>query len=157
MTFIVVILAIAALRADPPAPKISLFIVSEEKIPGGHFIDTKEFPKLGYIAATPDLVITRLKSLSKGAGATSFHVDANGKETRPPDHPGLLIRLHDKDAPAFIALSQKTFGKVVLFMINDKLVTAPLMRAKFTEGAFTLELPGQNLDALYDELKKMVE
>jgi hypothetical protein len=42
---------------------LAFYIVSEQRIEGGRFIDTTNFPKLGYIAAKPDLMVTNLAAV----------------------------------------------------------------------------------------------
>lgn len=60
MIFAGLFLACSAWAADEK-PTLAFYIVGPEKIEGGRFIDTKAFPKLGHIAAKPELVIAALK------------------------------------------------------------------------------------------------
>jgi hypothetical protein len=43
---------------------LEFYLVSTNRLPNGRFIDTEFFPKLGYIAAVPDLTITKVKKVS---------------------------------------------------------------------------------------------
>ena len=53
-------------EAAPANPSLSFYVISKDKINDGRFIDSPEFPKLGYISDKPRLVIVRLKSVLPG-------------------------------------------------------------------------------------------
>ncbi|HXR45980.1 MAG TPA: hypothetical protein VN784_00940 [Candidatus Limnocylindrales bacterium] len=117
-TFIYTLAVLAALltgcKRQPPATPLSLYIVSTEKVDGGRYIDTPAFPKLGYIAATPDLIITSLEAV----GPNEAGVAGNMK-------PGVVVMLHQVDAEKCAALSQKAVYRKILFMVGDEPLTAP--------------------------------
>jgi hypothetical protein len=46
---------------------LRFFVVSDEPVAGGRYVDTPECPKVGGITNTPNLVITRLQSVSTNA------------------------------------------------------------------------------------------
>ena len=91
-------------RSNVPSTPLSFYTVSEEKIDGGRFIDTADFPKLGYISAAPDLVITRLAEVLAETGTTG---------------PELDITMRPEDAKKFEALTERIVMKKVLLMLGD--------------------------------------
>jgi hypothetical protein len=97
---------------------LNFYIVSEEKIDGGQFVDTTNFPKLGYIHATPDLVITKLESVETNVSQSIIL----GKET---DQLAVVIFMQQDDAKKFSTLTENTIGKKVLMMLGDKPLIAP--------------------------------
>ena len=62
-TLTVLVALVTGCQSRQPATPLSLYIVSTEKIDGGRYIDTPAFPKLGYIAASPDLIITSIEQV----------------------------------------------------------------------------------------------
>ena len=125
---------------------LSFYVVHDEKIEGGRFIDTSDFPKLGYIAATPDLVIRRLQS-----------VTTNGSLPFSEARPGVFITLRSEDAPSFIALTERAVGKQLLTMLGDTPLMAPQVREP-VRGATLMLTPGVETDSRKqaDDLKKLV-
>jgi hypothetical protein len=116
-TFIYTLAVLAALltgcQRPPPATPLSVYIVRTEKIDGGRYIDTKAFPKLGYIAATPDLTITSIQQVDANKAGMVGHL-----------RPCIVVMLRQDDAERFAALSQKAVFKKILFMLGDKPLTA---------------------------------
>jgi hypothetical protein len=127
---------------------LSIYIVSEEKIDGGRFIDTEEFPKIGYIAATPDLAITRLDMVS-----------TNGQKTSAPvkQRVELIITMRPEDAKKFTAITDKATGKRLLLMLGDTPLIAPMVRGPIPTQSIVLTL-GDKVDQkkIEDGLKKLV-
>lgn len=88
--------SLAYSATDTKSGALSFYVVSEEKIDGSRFIDTPDFPRLGYIAAKPDLVITRLAAVSKTMSySRSAKIGKDGKwvETLVPDRPALDVQI----------------------------------------------------------------
>lgn len=86
-TFILSLLAISLLsgchiRGPKPAAKsLSLYVVNSTSVDGGRFINTQDFPKLGYIRPVPDLVIYRLKAAGLYKLHTTTDVEGSGEHT----------------------------------------------------------------------------
>jgi hypothetical protein len=69
--FTVAAIVLAGCGKSSPDSKndpLRFYLVNEEKIDGGRFIDQPGFEKVGYVANTPDLVITQLEAVK-----TTFH------------------------------------------------------------------------------------
>lgn len=139
---------------------LSFYVVSEEKIEGGQFIDTLDLPKLGYIAAKPDLIITKLVAVSDTVQHRELgEIDKKGKyTTKPlPDAPAFLVTILPKDSQKFEALTKNNIGRRVLIMVGNKPLIAPPVSCPITESAFVIAI-GEHLDrkVVGDSLKRLV-
>ncbi len=140
---------------------LSFYVVSDEKIEGGQFIDTPDFPKLGYIAGAADLVITRLEAVVPDVSRQQdVMVDKDGKQTVMPlrTRPALTIRMRSEDAKKFSALTEQAIGKRVLLMLGATPLIAPRIQVPISTPSLILTL-GDKTDnkKVEDELKKLVK
>jgi len=127
-------------RNNTEVTPLSVYIVSQEKLKGGRFIDTPDFPKLGYIAPKPDLAITRLEEVNFLAITEELGTNVPAHIGQP--RPGVIIVLRDEDARKFAALSEKASMKKTLLMLGDTpllapMVTSPLDAVKMQRLQFT--------------------
>ncbi len=107
---------------------LRFFVVSQEKVEGGRFIDTPELPNVGYIAAKLDLVVTTLQDVSVSS-------------KNPPDSPpALSVTLQPEDARRFANLTKKSIGKRLLLMLGDKPLTAPRVMSTLEGGRFLIRI-----------------
>ena len=129
-------------HSNVPSTPLSFYTVSEEKIDGGRLIDTADFPKLGYISAVPDLVITQLEEVIADTGATG---------------PEISIMMRPEDAKKFEALTERIVMKKILLMLGDKPLIAPWVQAPISTPSLLLTL-GKNTNNMEveDELKKLL-
>jgi preprotein translocase subunit SecD len=139
---------------------LAFYIVSEEKIEGGRFIDSTNFPKLGYIAAKPDLIITNLVNVypTEQSGYDILH-DKAGNETAVPRHPrpSLTIQLSSDDAKKFTALTEDAMGKKLLVMLGERPLIAPVVRTRIQAGYIEIDcLNSTELKKMEDEFKKLI-
>jgi hypothetical protein len=72
--------ALMSVGAETTFPTLNFFVVHDRAIAGGKFIDTADFPKLGYIGNVPDLIVTNLQAVTLTNATTT--VTINGKSTR---------------------------------------------------------------------------
>ena len=147
-------------KPSGPITPVSFYIVSQEKIEGGRFIDTEDFPKLGYIAAAPDLVITRLLSVAPVVThQQSSMVDKDGKETALPSETKseIAMSMRADDAKNFTTLTGKAVGKELLMMLGETPIVAPRIGAAVSLATLTLTLPAKaDKKKIEDGLKKLV-
>jgi hypothetical protein len=145
---------------DPTSSTLSFYVVSEEKIERGRFIDTLDLPKLGYIAAKPDLVITQLVSVSETVSHSSMgKIGKDGKltETPLPDTPALNIIILPADAKKFEVVTEHSVGQRVLMMLGDIPLIAPTVQAPISTQSFQVTLgTHSNQKMIEDGLKKLV-
>jgi hypothetical protein len=139
---------------------LTFFIVNDQKIEGGRFIDSTNFPKLGYVAAKPDLTVTNLADVFR-AKIANFGIegDGKGKQTIIPMHPPptLTIKLRPEDAKRFTALTEKALDKRLLIMLGNKPLTAPKVFMPIQSPAFGVNVANQaELEQLEKTLKKLV-
>ena len=144
---------------DTTKAVLSFYVVSEEKIDGGRLIDTLDLPKLGYIAAKPDLVITQLVAVSQTVVADGGIYDKDGKQIgRPgPDRAALDIMIRSEDSRKFEALTKENIGKRVLMMLGDVPLIAPIVQSPISTQSFQVII-GKHGDPkkIEDGLKKLV-
>jgi preprotein translocase subunit SecD len=145
---------------DTKSGALTFYVVSEKKIDGGRFIDTPDFPKLGYIAAKPDLVITQLVAVSETVAHSSMgKIGKDGKltETPLPDQPALIVRILPADAQKFESLTEQSIGKRVLLMVGDTPLIAPVVHSPISTQSFQITI-GERSDqkVIEDALKKLV-
>jgi hypothetical protein len=156
-TYILSLMAVflCGCRSNVPSTPLSFYTVSEQKIDGGRFIDTAEFPKLGYIAATPDLVITRLADVYP---TEPEGVIINGKAVpTPAGRSALGIELRPDDAQKLSTLSERVIGKRLLIMLGEKPLMAPRVQAVLSTRRLILECPTQaERDSVQSELERLV-
>jgi hypothetical protein len=134
---------------------LRFYIVSEQKIEGGKFIDTPTLPKVGYISATADLVITNLLDVYRERRATSAIVDGKVVPIKPPL--GLAVALQPADAKRFTTLTEKALGKRLLVTLADRPLTAPKVVASIDTDRFSIDFVNDlELKKTHDELKKLI-
>lgn len=129
-------------ESDVRPVALSFYTVSKEKVEGWKYIDLPQFPKLGYIASTPDLIIHQLKAVEPyRAQSILITTDANGqKQMKFKKGPGFKITLLKEHTASFTALSNLALHHQVLIMLGDTPLTAPMMQAEITDPKFTLDM-----------------
>ena len=158
-TFILSLMAVilCGCSSNVPSTPLSFYTVSEEKIDGGRFIDTADFPKLGYIATTPDLVITRLADVYQTEPQAGVII--NGKVVpTPAGRSAIGIEISPDDAQKLSALSERAIGKRLLMMLGEKPLIAPRVQAVLSTQRLLLEFPTQaESKNVQSELKKLIQ
>lgn len=154
--------------ADTPnssLPTVAFYVVSEEQIEGGRFIDTKEFPKLGYIRRTPDLALTALEAVTVANDVLGKFVREQqnrngGLAGLGSDWRTLYIKLLPEDARKFEVLTKNNLGKRILLMLGEQPLTAPLVGAPINYGIVPVTFGNykrtEKLEAAQKELGKLV-
>ena len=134
---------------------LKFYIVSEQEIEGGKFIDIPTLPKVGYISATADLVVTNLLDVYREKRATAVIVD--GKVVPIESPPGLAVALRPADAKRLTTLTEKAIGKRLLVVLGDMPLTAPKVDAPIETDRFSIVFKTESeLKKTEDELKKLI-
>ena len=143
MTFVGLFLALSV-WAEEEKPTLAFYAVSPQEIERGRFIDTKEFPKLGYIAAKPGLVIAQLKEARLIKRAT--------------DRPNILITLQDKQVDQLEDFTGKNVGKKILLLLGKEPLIAPRVVEKFRAPALQISLSeNKKRTRILKALKQLIE
>ena len=121
------------------SPVLKVFVVSDEPLADGQQIDTAEFPKLGFISGTPNLVFKRLKELSLGENAMP-----------QPDNKisttwQFGICLTPEDAARFASLTASNVSRKVLITVGDVPLIAPRISEPLESGSFVITCSEQSL------------
>jgi len=117
---------------------LQFFLVCDDPISDGRFIDTERFPKLGFIARTPALAIHRLKEVtleervqfSQGQSRTNWSFN---------------IFFVEEDGAKLKALTATNVSKKLLIMIGNKPVSAPTIRAPLENNSVMIECDDRSL------------
>ena len=118
---------------------LSFYIVSDGKIAGGRYMDTPDFPKLGYIASKPDLVITQLMAV-----------------TPLSERNAIEVTILPEDAQKLTSLTEQNIGKKVLLMLRDVPLMAPRVNSPIST-TFELTIGDDSKrKKIEEELKKLV-
>ena len=143
ITFPVLPLVFSAWAAEEK-PTLAFYAVSPQEIEGGRFIDTKEFPKLGYIAAKPGLVIVQLKEALL--------------ITRPGNRPNILITLQDKQVNQLEDFTGKNVGKKILLLLDQEPLIAPRVLEKIRAPTLQISLSEEKKRTrILKALKQLIE
>lgn len=147
-------------NSEPANENLAFYIVSEEKIASGKFIDTPDFPRVGYISAKPDLIITNLLEVfPEKAADYAIMGDTNGQHTVVPVHQviALTVTFRPDDAKLFTALTEKSLNKRLLIMLDDKPLSAPKVVVPIEGGGFVIGFFDQaTLNKTEDGLKRLI-
>jgi hypothetical protein len=107
------------LNRDEQPPKLRFFVVNDDPVDGGRFIDTSKFPKLGYIAATPDLMIGWLKRITMNEQLVT------DSENRQHTNWSFNLTLPEEFVPQLKAMTEMNISKRVLIMLGEESILAP--------------------------------
>lgn len=152
-TLIVVLLLVVtrslALCAETNA--LAFFLVSDTAIPGGRYIDTPEFPKLGYVSNAPSFVLTRLREVSTNDVASISIVDRKAVSTNTSF--AVSIAMFRAERRGFATFTRQNVDRKVLLMMRDKPLIAPMVRAPIETGS--LQLPSLP-DSVVEDIQRLV-
>jgi len=149
---IIVVLVIArSLAFCAETNALSFFVVSDTAIPNGRYIDTPEFPKLGYVSNAPSYVLTRLRAVSTNDVPEISIV--NRKVASTNTSPAVTIRMFRTDGESFAEFTRQNIDRKVLLMLRDKPLLAPMVRAPIETGSVQLpSLP----KSVVEDIQKLV-
>lgn len=118
-----------SLPAENLIQGVQLYIVSDSELTPGRFIDTPKFPKLGYIAEKPDLVIEHIESLQEQIVTTG----------RGEKQLGVVIAFSKEDAAGLEKLTRNNVLQKALIIVDGQPVAAPLITAPITDGKVQID------------------
>lgn len=146
------------------------YVLRGKQVAGGRFIDTADFPKIGYVRAKPELVITHIQSFSTNIARDllSWNFHTFGLPDDQPCESGFSITFFKEDAKNIAELERKNIGRRDLLFILDNQLLAETYMSKnagysdsipIPSGTQTIYLPlrkHQNIQEINDALKKLV-
>ncbi len=132
-------------QADSPI--VELFVVREDLIDGGRFIDTERFPKLGYISQKADADFTKLREVTVDE---SKRLQPNGSQSVVWS---FGITLMPDDKKRLNSLTETNISKRLLIMVGNRPITAPMIRGPLETGSFRIDCDD---GALAEFLKKQL-
>lgn len=130
--------------------KLEFFAVSSEPIRGGRYIDTPILPRLGFIGATPDLVIEKVKEI------TLNETPVVSREPSSPTNWVAVIVLEQEDAVRFRSLTVSNLSKTLLIMVEGEPIAAPRVVLPVENGVVGIQLPDRKaVESLRKKLSTM--
>jgi len=139
--------------------KLVFHVVSKEPISGGVFVDTQEFPKLGYIRALPDLEIVHLQDVSLDVYPV---IDLTGERMSSPGTGESVARLSVvlalQDTNRMHSFSSENLGNQVLILVNDEIIAAPRLLQPSQDQWFQITTSNTNkAEKIYRQLKLLAK
>jgi preprotein translocase subunit SecD len=131
---------------------LRFYIVSDEPVTGGRYVNTPECPEVGYITNTPNLVITSLQSVSTNAS----HII---KHDKMPDEikTDVVIQMFEPDAKRFADLTRQNIGHRILISLGDRPLMAPVVQAPIENGNIQICVAeGKDIQGIAAVLKRFV-
>jgi hypothetical protein len=138
---------------------LDIFLLTDKPQQDYRFIDTPAYPKLGYVAPRPDLVIGRLKDVSIDVVSDSITgVQPQGMAGQSrASKSSLEIRLAAADADALEKFSATHVGRRIVFILGDKPLFAPLLRTPLSSQVVQINPPeGADVQELKRELEALI-
>jgi preprotein translocase subunit SecD len=133
-------------KSAPPTP-LTFYTLSATKLEGGQFLDTEHYPKLGYIAATPELSLTHLESVAP-------------QTTSPEGSKASVIqvRLTPDDTKKLAGFTQRALHKTIVIRLGETILMAPKVNDAITSPNLGISLrEGPNTQTIEAGLKKLAE
>lgn len=132
--------------APPPTP-LSFYTLSTTKLEGGQFLDTEHYPKLGYIAATPELILSHLESVTPEA------TPAEGSKA-----PVIQVRLTPEGTKQLTDFTQRALHKTIVIRLGETILMAPKVNEAITSPDLGITLrESPNMKSIEAGLKKLAE
>jgi hypothetical protein len=119
-------------KTNKGSSALQLFVVEDGPSPGARLIDTARFPKLGYVAAKPAMVISTVKSVTAEEPSHTALPGAQGRVWT------FSIYLTEADGARLKALTEENLGKKVAMVLDEEVVCAPKVLAPITTGSFLI-------------------
>jgi preprotein translocase subunit SecD len=149
----VVFLQIVA-AAQTQTNGLQFFIVGENQFPGCRYLDTADFPKVGYISNSPAFIVTSLLSVATNIAHSVQHYQ--GKTTQKSEA-GVLISMLPADAKRFAELTRENVGRQMVLMLKNRPLIAPLILSPIESGSIQITFsPREDSQALATELQQIV-
>ncbi len=132
--------------APPPTP-LSFYTLSATKLEAGEFLDTATYPKLGYIAATPELVLTHLESVAPEP------TPAEGSRAVV-----LKVRLTPEDTKKLTDFTQRALHKTIVIRLGETILMAPKVNEAITGPDLGISLrESPNAKSIEAGIRKLAE
>lgn len=146
--FLLLLLSLTGCHSSTPPPTpLTFYTLSNTKREGGQFLDTVAYPKLGYIAATPELSLTHLESV------TPQKTSPGGSKA-----PVIQVRLTPEDTKRLTAFTKEALHKTIVIRLGETILMAPKVNDAITNPNLGITLrEGPNTQTIEAGLKKLAE
>ncbi len=117
---------------------LCFFVVSDVPIKDGRFIDTAEFPKLGYISNAPNYVLTRLQEVRTNDVTSVSHFEGT---VTTNIYPAVSLKMLPSDAEGFAEFTHQNINRRVVATLRGTPLVAPWIRVPIETGTLELTRP----------------
>jgi len=125
-----------AFRAENP-PVLKMFVVSSNATTNSTYVNSKEFPKLGYIPSIPTIQIGKWKDLRLEEAVIADSGNRSHKDWI------FYIELTSTDAPHFQAVTTDNCGKLMLVTIDDNPLFPVFISDPIANGNLRIEMTNE--------------
>ncbi len=154
LCIILTIIMARSLAFSAETNALLFFAVSETPIIGGRYIDTAEFPKLGYISNAPNFVLSRLQAVSTNYVTPILRGNKEVMSTNIT--PEVLMTMFPTDRKMFAAFTRQHVGRKILLMLGGRPLMAPIVSAPIETGSFKLaNREGRLPWSVVEEIRKL--
>jgi hypothetical protein len=109
------------------ASGLKFYIVANEPIAGGRFIDMPHFSKLGFIADSPNLTLNELSGVK---------IEECSSAPSNTKYWTFMLTLRNEDIPRLKKLTSENIGRKILLLAGDKPIFTGLILVSIGNGAF---------------------
>lgn len=118
---------------------LRFYVITEQPVSGGRYVDTRDFPKLGYISNAPSYVLARLqKVFTNDVTSVSFLHRGDKVEIETNTTPAVSITMFPGDAKAFAEFTRQNIDRKVVLILQDQPLMAPMIQAPIETGTLQL-------------------
>jgi len=144
--------------ADSHQSSLAFYVVHEKTVEGGRFIDTKQFPKLGFIGQRPDLALTEVEAVT-GARTGTIVMDKGKAVGLSENHENALrVTLRPEDGRKFEELTRKNIGSRIVLMLGETPLIAPFVMEATTSPDIQITFPtAHDMQKVEQELRRLVK
>jgi hypothetical protein len=139
---------------------LQVYCVSSEPKPGWRYFNTSAFPQLGYVAPEPDMLISRLKSVSIQKSVehrTTVQPDGS-RDSQQNQMPSLVVEFTPEDACKLQQLTATHLGQRLLWLLGNEELFAPVIRMAIEGSSVSITLrPEIDPEILKAQLEKLIE
>lgn len=142
------------INGDNQPETLKFFVVHDNKIIDGIYIDTPTLPKLGYIKKKPDFEANKLENVLL---SVSRAITYSGGETQMPC---LIIHFVQEDKATFAKFTADNIGEKILMSIGNEPIFAPTLRVAIDIGRIECSMPGKNIGdckRIQEKLKLLIK
>jgi hypothetical protein len=156
MKYLFYLFFVSASLIQAEEPVLNFYVLENSQIPDGRYIDTKEFPKLGYISQKPQLLLKKIKKASlNNPNARLLNENGTSGDRWPSSIEVVLFTEDVNNFKTFISTAAAT-SQPFLVSIGNKLLALQVIRINEDKLVISLR---NDLDskAIFKDFEKLIK